>query len=283
MNAREALFVPEALLDAYPEAVSVMISENILVREGPRVSFFHESFFDFMFARQMASNGFDLVSHILNREQSLFLRSQIRQFLTYQREISPQDALQNIRSILTMEAILGPNIETYNAGQVLVKEPVGGHPKHLHQDSAYFEHKYLGPVGVLTYCVDTSVARGPCMSCPGVTIWGSWTISTLFPIWVWMNTNGRGTPLCPLKNRPETPYSSTSKRSIVPNPLTRRWRGWPLCLADHGTILFTAPFLWMLSTSFKVLTLVLRNFHPIPFNLRITLKGGKGCPSPAFP
>lgn len=66
-----------------------------------------------------------------------------------------------------VEAILGPNIETYNAGQVLVKEPVGGHPKHLHQDSAYFEHKYLGPVGVLTYCVDTSVARGALHVVPG--------------------------------------------------------------------------------------------------------------------
>lgn len=66
-----------------------------------------------------------------------------------------------------VEAILGPNIETYNAGQVLVKEPVGGHPKHLHQDSAYFEHKYVGPVGVLTYCVDTNVERGALHVVPG--------------------------------------------------------------------------------------------------------------------
>ncbi len=66
-----------------------------------------------------------------------------------------------------VEAILGPNIETYNTGQVLVKEPVGGHPKHLHQDSAYFEHRYLGPVGVLTYCVDTSVERGALHVVPG--------------------------------------------------------------------------------------------------------------------
>ncbi len=71
------------------------------------------------------------------------------------------------RMLDVVEAILGPNIETYNAGQVLVKEPVGGHPKHLHQDSAYFEHKYLGPVGVLTYCVDTNMARGALHVVPG--------------------------------------------------------------------------------------------------------------------
>ena len=66
-----------------------------------------------------------------------------------------------------VEAILGPNIETFNLGQCLVKEPAGGHPKHLHQDSAYFEHRYLGPVGVLVYCVDTNVERGALHVVPG--------------------------------------------------------------------------------------------------------------------
>ncbi|MDE0552667.1 MAG: mitomycin antibiotic biosynthesis protein, partial [Candidatus Poribacteria bacterium] len=35
-----------------------------------------------------------------------------------------------------IEAILGPNVEIFGNGQCLYKEPVGGHPKHLHQDSA---------------------------------------------------------------------------------------------------------------------------------------------------
>ena len=34
-------------------------------------------------------------------------------------------------------------------GQVLYKEPVGGHPKMLHQDASYFEHKYEGPCALL--------------------------------------------------------------------------------------------------------------------------------------
>ena len=62
-------------------------------------------------------------------------------------------------SIDIFEAILGPNIELYNNGQCLYKEPVGGHPKHLHLDSAYFEHRYEGPVGILTYVVPTDGPR----------------------------------------------------------------------------------------------------------------------------
>ena len=59
-----------------------------------------------------------------------------------------------------VEAIIGPQIELFGQGQALVKEPVGGHPKHLHQDSAYFEHRYGGPVGVLSYVVDTDLGNG---------------------------------------------------------------------------------------------------------------------------
>ena len=66
-----------------------------------------------------------------------------------------------------IEAILGPNIELFGNGQSLVKEPVGGHPKHLHQDSAYFEHRYEGPVGILSYVVDTDLVNGALHVVPG--------------------------------------------------------------------------------------------------------------------
>jgi hypothetical protein len=66
-----------------------------------------------------------------------------------------------------VEAILGPNVEIYGGGQCLYKEPVGGHPKHLHQDSAYFEHRYQGPVGILNYVVDTDLVNGALHVVPG--------------------------------------------------------------------------------------------------------------------
>ncbi|MCC6731169.1 MAG: phytanoyl-CoA dioxygenase family protein [Chthonomonadales bacterium] len=65
------------------------------------------------------------------------------------------------------EAILGPNIELFGGGQCLYKEPVGGHPKTLHQDSAYFEHRFDGPVAVLSYVVDTDLQNGALHVVPG--------------------------------------------------------------------------------------------------------------------
>jgi hypothetical protein len=71
------------------------------------------------------------------------------------------------RALDIVEAILGPNVELFGNGQCLVKEPVGGHPKHLHQDAAYFEHRYYGPVAILNYAVDTDLENGALHVVPG--------------------------------------------------------------------------------------------------------------------
>ena len=71
------------------------------------------------------------------------------------------------RALDVVEAILGPNVELFGNGQCLVKEPVGGHPKHLHQDAAYFEHRYYGPVAILNYAVDTGLENGALHVVPG--------------------------------------------------------------------------------------------------------------------
>jgi len=71
------------------------------------------------------------------------------------------------RTLDLVEAILGPNIELFGYGQCLYKEPIGDHPKHLHQDSAYFEHRYEGPVAVLNYVVDTDLTNGALHVVPG--------------------------------------------------------------------------------------------------------------------
>lgn len=66
-----------------------------------------------------------------------------------------------------VSAVLGPDVELFMHGQCLVKEAVGGHPKQLHQDGAYFEHRFDGPVAVLSYAVDTDLDNGALHVVPG--------------------------------------------------------------------------------------------------------------------
>lgn len=71
------------------------------------------------------------------------------------------------RTLDLVEAVLGPNLELFGNGQCVYKEAVGGHPKHLHQDSAYFEHKLEGPMAALNYVVDTNLQNGALHVVPG--------------------------------------------------------------------------------------------------------------------
>ena len=105
MTQRQALSIPASALDEYHAATSVLVSENILVRDGPRISFFHESFYDYLFAREFVSDGLDLVSHILDQDQSLFVRSQVRQVLLHQRDMSAEDFSRNMEDLLTRDSI----------------------------------------------------------------------------------------------------------------------------------------------------------------------------------
>ena len=76
------------------------------------------------------------------------------------------------RTVALIRKILGPDVELFMDGQVLYKEPVGGHPKLLHQDVSYFQHKLGGPCGVLTYAVDTDIRKGALHVVPGSHKWG---------------------------------------------------------------------------------------------------------------
>lgn len=71
------------------------------------------------------------------------------------------------RTVALVSTILGPDVEIFDEGQCLYKEPVGGHPKNLHQDSSYFEHRFEGPMGALCYAVDTDLENGALHLVPG--------------------------------------------------------------------------------------------------------------------
>ena len=105
MNDRQSLSAPVAMLEQFDDVISLMVSENILVKDGSRVSFFHDSFFDYMFAMWFTSKDLDLVTFIMEQDQSLFMRSQVNRVLMQQRSESAMDFLRSIEAILTSDDI----------------------------------------------------------------------------------------------------------------------------------------------------------------------------------
>ena len=85
LSDQETLIAPSLVFDEYGEALNVLASEGVVYVQDRNVWFFHESFFDYAFARAFVRSNKDLVQWLLNDEQHLFRRSQVRQVLEFLR------------------------------------------------------------------------------------------------------------------------------------------------------------------------------------------------------
>lgn len=84
MNSHETLAAPATLLDNFaPEEVGALASEGLLIYDHTAVSFFHESFFDYLFARGFVHAGDSLHDFLADSGQYLFRRAQTRQVLEH--------------------------------------------------------------------------------------------------------------------------------------------------------------------------------------------------------
>ncbi|MFI5806356.1 hypothetical protein [Streptomyces sp. NPDC051561] len=107
MSARQRLSVPQSVLDTDDLAATrkVLESEHICVRDGPQLAFFHESFFDYAFARDWLRREGSLVSFLTGGEQELFRRGQVRQVLDHLRDLDPDRFAEEVEALLTGPAV----------------------------------------------------------------------------------------------------------------------------------------------------------------------------------
>lgn len=101
MSRTQGLSAPATILDDASAIRDALLSEHVLVRDGVRLSFFHEGFFDYAFARRFAATGGDLVGLLRSGEQHLFRRAQVRQILLHEREVNRPLYLDNLRTLLS--------------------------------------------------------------------------------------------------------------------------------------------------------------------------------------
>ena len=100
MNADEALAVPAAALNhVRPLYVEALISANVLIEEEGRLALFHETYFDYLFAKSFAQRGQALVDWFAATSQGLFRRSQLRQLLAY---IATEESGEFIDQVMTI-------------------------------------------------------------------------------------------------------------------------------------------------------------------------------------
>ena len=103
MSRHQRLYVTDDLFDEDEliDDADVLVSEHVLTRDGRKLAFFHESFFDYAFARAWIRRRESLVEFLCSDEQELFRRAQVRQILSHLREAEPERYLRECWELLT--------------------------------------------------------------------------------------------------------------------------------------------------------------------------------------
>ena len=101
IHEQQILSSPEVVVEEWIGDAHAMVSENVLVLENKRYSFFHEGFFDYAFARRFAGSTQTLLSLLLSGEQRLFRRAQVRQILLYLRDTEFGRYISDLKEVLS--------------------------------------------------------------------------------------------------------------------------------------------------------------------------------------
>jgi len=100
------LAVTRSSLDRFPPPViNWMLTNGVLSEGNRRVRFGHESFFDYCFARFYEDRGQSVLEYLLESEQTLIQRGQLRQVLAYQRDENITTYLASAREVLSCEQV----------------------------------------------------------------------------------------------------------------------------------------------------------------------------------
>jgi hypothetical protein len=91
MNKRQTISVKKSLFTEYDKyrlqnAVHWLASSGLIVNGKNEWTFFHQTFFDYSYARKLIEEGFSLSSWLQESDQGLFCRPQVIQILAYLRE-----------------------------------------------------------------------------------------------------------------------------------------------------------------------------------------------------
>jgi hypothetical protein len=86
--------------------LKALISEHVFeTTDGKRISFFHEGYFDYVFAKTFVADDGSLINLLTSGEQTLFRRLQVRQVLAFERDWNREAYLRDIQAILSADSI----------------------------------------------------------------------------------------------------------------------------------------------------------------------------------
>ncbi|MGA9045154.1 NACHT domain-containing protein, partial [Sulfuricurvum sp.] len=106
MNELKKIEVPALYFeDEFKEELNLLCSNGILKQENNKISFFHQTFYDYVFARDFAKKGMSLFEYILTTSQDLSIREQFKQIIQFLRGTDENMYLLELENILYSDKV----------------------------------------------------------------------------------------------------------------------------------------------------------------------------------
>jgi len=105
MNELQVITLDKDIFEVNYLEIDYLVSSNILVLKGSQIQFFHQSFYDYVFARNFVEQKKSLSDFIIRSKQVLHIRLTIKVILTYLRETDHFEYLYQIKKLLKSNRI----------------------------------------------------------------------------------------------------------------------------------------------------------------------------------
>lgn len=106
MNEKQQIEVAKLPFEeTYGKELDLLISRNIIIVNEKRIKFFHQTFYDYVFARNFIQSSESLFEYITSRHQGLSIREQVKQIIEFLRGTDPDEYLKQIELFLFDEKI----------------------------------------------------------------------------------------------------------------------------------------------------------------------------------
>lgn len=86
--------------DVYHNEINYLASEQIVINEGEQLQFFHQTFYDYVFAKQFIEKEESIEQFILQNNNGLFIRSALKMIITFLSKYEHSKYIETLDSIL---------------------------------------------------------------------------------------------------------------------------------------------------------------------------------------
>ncbi|URC14809.1 ATP-binding protein [Flavobacterium sp. B183] len=102
----QSITVSELQFEDYKKQLNYLESERLIKIEDAQIQFFHETFYDFIFAKRFVEKSLSLYKYIHKEDQSIFIRSAVKMIFNYLRQYAPDIFIDELRKIFCDKKIL---------------------------------------------------------------------------------------------------------------------------------------------------------------------------------